>query len=92
MDDGIVFDPASTTGTEIRKDAGYGGVRVDLRAKLDGARTALQVDVGFGDVVTPDAQAVQYPTLLADVPVPTLRAYPKVTVVAEKTHASDRAR
>ena len=59
VDDGIAFDPASATGTEIRKDAGYSGVRVDLRAKLDGARIALQVDIGFGDAVTPDAQAIQ---------------------------------
>jgi hypothetical protein len=87
VDDGIAFDPASATGTEIRKDAGYGGVRVDLRATLDGARIALQVDIGFGDAVTPDAQTVQYPTLVADVLAPTLRAYPKATVVAEKAHA-----
>lgn len=87
VDDGIVFDPASATGTAIRKEAGYGGVRVDLRAKLVGARIALQVDIGFGDAVTPGAQAVRYPTLIADVPAPALRAYPKATVVAEKTHA-----
>ena len=87
VDDGIVFDPASVAGTEIRKDAGYGGVRIDVRATLDGARLALQVDIGFGDAVTPAAQSVTYPTLLADVPAPTLRAYPKATVVAEKLHA-----
>lgn len=87
VDDGIVFDPKSVTGAEIRKDAGYGGVRIDLRATLDGARLALQVDIGFGDAVTPAAQAVTYPTLLDDVPAPALRAYPKATVVAEKLHA-----
>jgi hypothetical protein len=87
VDDGIVFDPQSTTGTEIRKNAGYNGVRVDLRATLDGARIALQVDIGFGDAVTPEAHAVLYPTLVRDVPAPTLHAYPKATVVAEKTHA-----
>jgi hypothetical protein len=86
-DDGIVFDPESVSGTEIRKDAGYGGVRIDLRATLDGARLALQVDIGFGDAVTPAAQPVSYPTLLADMPAPALRAYPKATVVAEKLHA-----
>lgn len=86
-DDGIVFDPESVVGTEIRKDAGYGGVRIDLRATLDGARLALQIDIGFGDAVTPEAQPVTYPTLLADVPAPALRAYPKATVVAEKLHA-----
>jgi hypothetical protein len=87
VDDGIVFDPVSVAGTEIRKDAGYGGVRIDVRATLDGARLALQVDIGFGDAVTPEAQPITYPTLLTDVPAPTLRAYPKATVVAEKLHA-----
>lgn len=87
VDDGILFDPESVAGTEIRKDTGYGGVRVDLRATLDGARLALQVDIGFGDAVTPEAQPITYPTLLTDVPAPTLRAYPKATVVAEKLHA-----
>jgi Nucleotidyl transferase AbiEii toxin, Type IV TA system len=81
---------ASRTGrhaTPIRKDAGYGGVRIDLRATLDGARLSLQIDIGFGDAVTPAAQSIDYPTLLPDVPAPTLRAYPKATVVAEKRHA-----
>jgi hypothetical protein len=53
VDDGIAFDPASVKGSAIRKDAGYGGVRIDLQAKRDGARIALQVDIGFGDAVTP---------------------------------------
>ena len=87
VDDGIEFDPGSVRGTEIRKTAGYGGVRVDLRATLDGARISLQVDIGFGDAVTPTAQFIEYPTLLADVPTPTLRAYPKATAAAEKLHA-----
>ena len=87
VDDGIVFDTESVTGTEIRKDAGYGGVRIDVRATLDGARLALQVDIGFGDAVTSEAQPIIYPTFLTDVPAPSLRAYPKATVVAEKLHA-----
>lgn len=87
VDDGIVFDPASVAGSVIRKEAGYGGVRVDLRATLDGARIALQVDIGFGDVVTPAPEPIHYPVLLDDLPAPRLRAYPKYTVAAEKLHA-----
>jgi hypothetical protein len=86
-DDGVVFDPDSVKGSIIRKQAGYGGVRIDLEAKLDGARIALQVDIGFGDAVTPAPQAISYPVLLEDFPAPQLRAYPKYTVVAEKFHA-----
>lgn len=87
VEDGIAFDPASVNGSVIRKEAGYGGVRIDLRAKLDGARIALQVDIGFGDAVTPAPEAVSYPVLLEDLPAPQLRSYPKYTVVAEKFHA-----
>lgn len=87
VEDGIVFDPSSVKGSVIRKEAGYGGVRIDLQAKLDGARIALQVDIGFGDAVTPAPQAISYPVLLDDLPAPQLRAYPKYTVVAEKFHA-----
>lgn len=87
VDDGIAFDTASVRGSVIRKEAGYGGVRIDLLAKLDGARLALQVDIGFGDAVTPAPETVSYPVLLEDLPAPQLRAYPKYTVVAEKFHA-----
>lgn len=87
VEDGIVFDPSSVEGSVIRKDAGYGGVRIDLQAKLDGARIVLQVDIGFGDAVTPAPESVRYPVLLDDLPAPLLRSYPKYTVAAEKFHA-----
>ncbi len=85
--DAIVFDPASVKGSIIRKEAGYGGVRIDLQATLDGARIALQVDIGLGDAVTPAPQTITYPVLLDEFPAPQLRAYPKCTVIAEKFHA-----
>jgi hypothetical protein len=90
-DDGVVFDLESVAGAPIRKDAGYGGVRIKLHATLDGARLSLQIDIGFGDAITPAAQSVDYPTLLTNVPAPTLLAYPKATVVAEKLHAVTRS-
>ena len=43
----------------------------------------LQIDIGFGDVITPAPIEVEYPTMLA-FPAPKLRAYPRETVVAEK--------
>ena len=86
-DDGIVLEIATIKGQEIRKAAGYGGVRIDIQASLDGARIALQIDIGFGDAVTPAPEEVRYPVLLDDLPAPLLRAYPKHTVVAEKFHA-----
>jgi len=86
-DDGIVFDPDSVLVEEIRKAAGYAGARVIVSAELARARCKTQIDVGFGDAVTPGPVDAVYPVLLADFPAPRLRAYPVYTVVAEKLHA-----
>jgi predicted nucleotidyltransferase component of viral defense system len=85
--DGIEFDPASVRAAEIRKDANYEGLRITLLGTLDGAGCAIQVDVGYGDAVTPAADSVLFPVVLEDMPRPTLRAYPVYTVVAEKYQA-----
>jgi hypothetical protein len=63
-DDGIEYDPASVLAAEIRKDANYEGVRITLLGTLDGARCAIQVDVGYGDIVTPAADSVLSPSCL----------------------------
>ena len=55
-------------------------------ATIAGARIAIQVDIGFGDAITPAAIEIDYPALL-DAPAPHLRAYPVETVVAEKFEA-----
>lgn len=87
VEDGVSFDPASVAVKEIRKEAGYGGVRVFIAGDLAGARCKVQIDVGFGDAVTPAPQTCIYPVLLADLPAPNLRVYPTYTVIAEKFHA-----
>lgn len=86
-DDGIRFQPETVSASEIRKEANYGGIRVTLVGLLAGARCPVQVDVGFGDAVTPGPDLVDYPTLLPDLPCPRLRAYPRYTVIAEKLEA-----
>lgn len=84
--DGVVFDPASLRVTEIREQQAYPGQRVQLLATLDTARIQLQIDIGFGDIVTPEPELVEFPTLL-DSPAPRLRTYPPETVIAEKLQA-----
>ena len=85
--DGLVFDPESIGVSEIREGLDYPGKRVKLVARLGSTqRTTLQIDIGFGDVVTPQAEEIDYPTLL-DLPAPHIRAYPPETVVAEKLQA-----
>ena len=85
-DDGIAFDADSVEAEEIRAANKYAGVRVRLLARLAGARIPMQVDVGFGDAVTPAAVRKHYPTLLDHAP-PHILVYPREAVVAEKLEA-----
>ena len=85
-DDGVTFDVEGLTAAPIREDLEYGGVRVHTHAVIDGARIPIQIDIGFGDVITPGPIEIDYPVLL-DYPAPHLRAYPVETVVAEKFNA-----
>lgn len=87
VDDGIRFDAQSIRAAEIRKEANYAGIRVTLLAWVDGARCPVQVDVGYGDAVTPAPEFVKYPVMLQGFPAPRLRVYPRYTVVAEKLDA-----
>src|SRR5262249_51496662 len=84
--DGMMFDAATVEIERIKEDADYLGVRVRFVGLLGKARVAMQIDVGFGDVVTPGAQDITYPTLL-DFPAPALSGYPRETVIAEKFQA-----
>lgn len=85
-DDGIVFDPTSVQGEQIKDDQEYQGLRMRLIARLASARIPIQVDIGFGDAITPGPHDVTYPTIL-DFEAPRLKAYPRETVVAEKFQA-----
>lgn len=81
--DGLIFNSGSVTGTRIAEDADYEGVRTRFRANLGTARITLQLDIGFGDVIVPAAQLIEYPAIL-DFPAPRLRGYSKESIVAEK--------
>ena len=85
-DDGVTFDVAALTAAPIREEMDYDGVRIRTKATIASARISIQVDIGFGDAITPAVIEIDYPTLL-DAPEPHLRAYPVETVVAEKFEA-----
>lgn len=86
LPDGLTFDVDSVNVVEIREGQEYPGQRVQMVAYLGTARVHLQIDIGFGDAVTPGPVDAQYPTLL-DFPAPQLRVYPRETVIAEKLQA-----
>jgi predicted nucleotidyltransferase component of viral defense system len=84
--DGLVFDTESVAGALIKEDADYAGVRITFFAKLQNARIPMQIDVGFGDVISPSSQLTEYPTIF-DLPAPKLQGYSRETAIAEKFEA-----
>lgn len=85
--DGVMFQPDTVQAAEIRKEANYVGVRVMVLGAIDDARCQIQIDIGFGDAVTPGPEDVEYPVMLSEFAAPKLRVYPRYTVVAEKFEA-----
>ncbi len=85
--DGMVFDAATIAIEAIREEARYGGLRVRLLGMLGKARSTVQLDIGYGDAVTPAPEEAIYPAMLEDLPPPRLRVYPRATVFAEKLEA-----
>jgi predicted nucleotidyltransferase component of viral defense system len=85
--DGIRFQSKTVSATEIRKNSHYTGVRITMLGVLDSARCPVQVDIGFGDVVTPAPETVHYPVIITDLEAPSLKVYTRYTVVAEKFEA-----
>jgi predicted nucleotidyltransferase component of viral defense system len=86
-DDGVSFDLSSLQVHPIREDNRYGGIRVIMQAHLAEARIHVQIDIGFGDAITPAALDLDFPTLLVNMPSPNVLAYPTETIVAEKLEA-----
>ena len=87
--DGLRFEAGTVRAEPIRNQQTDGGLRVRLTANLAGARINLQIDVGFGDVVTPNVVEAEFPTLL-DFPAPRLQTYLRETVVARARREAER--
>ena len=54
---------------------------------MDTVRQKIAMDIGFGDVITPEPQELEYPLLLDELPAVSIMAYSLETVVAEKFQA-----
>ena len=84
--DGLAFDADSIQTERITEDADYEGIRIRFRGALDSARINMQVDIGFGDVVYPEPEKLELPTML-DSPAPRLLCYSRESSIAEKFEA-----
>ncbi|MGE3724520.1 MAG: nucleotidyl transferase AbiEii/AbiGii toxin family protein [Candidatus Sericytochromatia bacterium] len=85
--DGLNFDLDNLHVERIKEGQKYQGVRVTFTALLEKTRIPLQIDIGFGDVVTPAAEKQLFPVVLDGFSSPELWVYPKETVLAEKFQA-----
>lgn len=85
-DDGLAFNTDTIIGSRITADAKYEGVRVQIQAMLGNNRLSLQIDVGFGDKVTPAPRKIQFPAFLDFLP-PELYGYTMESAIAEKLQA-----
>ena len=83
-EDGITFDLESLKVSPIRENQKYQGRRANLHARLGKAQIPVRVDFGFGNAVTSVVDEERLPTLIAGVPAPLLRTYPRVATIAEK--------
>ena len=81
-EDGLRFDAETVETERISEDADYEGVRVTFVAYLERAKIPIQIDIGFGDIVTPSPSETGYPTLLEFPsprcwPIPKKQSWPK---------------
>lgn len=83
IDDGVIFDPSTVKTTPIREEDEYHGLRLVMGATLARARLKLQLDLSFGDPITPDPQVIDYPQQLSTESFQ-IFGYPLATVIAEK--------
>lgn len=84
--DGLVFDGNSIQTAPITEGADYRGIRVRFVGALDSARINMQIDIGFGDAVFPEAEESELPAML-DTPAPRMLCYSRESAIAEKLDA-----
>jgi Nucleotidyl transferase AbiEii toxin, Type IV TA system len=82
----VEFDPGSLRVDRVREEVDYGGLRLRASAAIGGAQIGVTIDIGFGYAIEPGIEILDYPVML-DFPHPSLRAYARETVIAEKFQA-----
>lgn len=85
-EDGLTFDSGidDIRIEDIALDKEYSGVSIFVTAHLGTAVIPFSMDIGFGDIVIPHPQELDYPLILDDMPAVNINAYSLETVVAEK--------
>lgn len=85
-EDGLTFDLASVSVENITEFKQYHGLHVSAVGYLGKTRIHVGIDIGFGDVIYPDAVKMDFPVIL-DMDAPRINAYSLETSIAEKLEA-----
>jgi hypothetical protein len=83
QDDGLVFDTHSISIEQITEGADYHGIRVSIGCNFGSLRNRLQIDIGFGDAISPGPARLVITGMLGRSAIE-VAAYPLATVIAEK--------
>lgn len=86
VDDALVFDIDAITVEDITEFKEYHGLHVSFVGYLDRTKIPIGIDIGFGDVIYPDAVKMDFPVIL-DMEAPRVNAYSLETLIAEKLEA-----
>jgi len=84
--DGLAFDPDSIQAERITEGADYDGIRIRFLGALGSVRINMQIDIGFGDVVFPEPEKLDFPTIL-NFSAPRLLCYSRESSISEKLEA-----
>ena len=85
-EDAVVFETDNLRSETITIDKKYPGIRFLITAQMDTIEHRMTIDVGFGDVVTPHPETIDFPLLLEDNTGFKLQSYTVESVIAEKFH------
>ncbi len=84
--DALVFDTDSIMAEDITEFKQYHGLHISAIGYLDRTKIPIGIDIGFGDVIYPDAVKMDFPVIL-DMEPPRVNAYSLESSIAEKLEA-----
>jgi len=85
-EDGIRLNRTGIEVKEAGEDREYPGYVVTIPAALGIATCKIQVDIGFGEIITPGPKLVSYPSIIG-LAEAQIKVYPLESVVSEKFQA-----
>lgn len=85
-EDGLKFDVSSVFVENITEFKEYHGLNISVIAYLDKTRIPVSIDIGFGDIISPDSVKMNFPVILEN-DIPVVNAYSIESAIAEKLEA-----